>query len=332
MKKTRIIALILAIVMVASMFAGCTKKETTKLRVAVQSFYCSSMVEYIIVNELDKKAGLEIEWLTFNGGAPINEAMGEWDIAVTGGAFVYALANYDCKLVAHQVDGTAGNNVVARTGDPLLSATTKEEMAAAVRGKTILTCFGTTGHYTANLFLESIGVDPSEVNMMNLEIANVYASWVAGEGDYAVLTEPYCYYDMTEINTEVVATLESSGGRLLESTVCTSDAYKNRKEDIVKFVEILYQACDALAADEDLAVQTVINWYTRCGKTITEEEARASVKGKPFVSLAAAKELVLGDFAKSYAAWFQSRELIDATGLANVEKNIAADVLADALK
>lgn len=332
MKKTRILALLLAIVMVASMFAGCGKKESTKLRVAVQSFYCSSMVEYIQVNELDKKAGLDIEWLVFNGGAPINEAMGEWDIAVTGGAFVYALANYDCKLVAHQVDGTAGNNFVCRTGDPLASATTKEEMAAAVKGKTILTCIGTTGHYTVNMFLASIGLNPEDVTMMNLEIPNVYASWVAGEGDYAVLTESYCYYDMDAINTVVVGTLESSGGQLLESTVCTSAAYKSRKDDIVKFVKILYDACDALAADEDLAVRTVVDWYKRCGKTITEDEARASVQGKPFMSIENAKKLVLGDFAKSYAAWFQSRELIDAAGLAKVGANIASDVLAEALK
>lgn len=332
MKKTRILALILAIVMVATMFAGCAKKQPTKLRVAVQSFYCSSMIEYVMVNELDKKAGLDIEWLVFNGGAPINEAMGEWDIAVTGGAFVYALANYGCKLVAHQVDGTAGNHIVARKGTPLAEATTPEAMAAAIKGKTLLTCFGNTGHYTMNLFLESIGVDPSEVNMMHLEIANIYPSWVAGQGDVAQMTEPYCYYDMDAVDTKVIATLESVGGKLLESTVCTSDAYKNRKDEVAKFVKIMYQACDALAADENLAVKTVMDWYTRHGKTITQEEATASVRGKPFVTSAEAAKLTLGEFAVSYATWFQSRELIDAAGLENVKKNIAADVLADALK
>ena len=175
MKKT--LALLLTFVMSLSLLTGCgAKKEEAAasgsaasatvsaepLTVAVQSFYCSSMVEYIQANELDKAAGLDIEWLVFNGGAPINEAMGEWDIAVTGGAFVYALANYDCRLVAHQVDGTDGNYVVARKGDPLCDAKTPEEMAECVRGKTLLPCIGTTGHYTLNLWLESIGVSPDE--------------------------------------------------------------------------------------------------------------------------------------------------------------------------
>ena len=93
--------------------SGAEDNGSEPLRVAVQSFYCSAMVEYIQENKLDEAAGLNIEWVVFNGGAPINEAMGEWDIAVTGGAFVYALANYDCRLVAHQVNGTGGNNICA---------------------------------------------------------------------------------------------------------------------------------------------------------------------------------------------------------------------------
>lgn len=338
MKKTmkRTMALALTVIMVLGLLSGCGTSHSNEdssepLRVAVQSYYCSSMVEYIQANQLAEAAGLDIEWLVFNGGAPINEAMGEWDIAVTGGAFVYALANYDCRLVAHQVDGTDGNYVVARKGDPLTAAKTAEEMAECVRGKTLLTCIGTTGHYTLNLWLESIGVSPDECEIMNLEIANVYSSWVAGEGDYAVLTEPYCYYDMDEMNTEIVATLESIGGELFESTVCTADAYKNRYDDVVKFVSILYQACDALAADEDLAVETVVNWYTNCGKTLEKEEALTSIQGKPFISSGEAKEITLGEFATSYAAWFASRELIDASGLENVKANIASDVFQDAL-
>ena len=99
----------------------------------------------------------------------------------------------------------------------------------------------------------------------------------------------------------------------------------------MKFIDLLYQACDALAADEELAVETVVNWYTNCGKTLTPEDARTSVQGKPFISSEEAAGITLGEFAASYAAWFESRELIDATGLENVKANVAADVFADAL-
>ena len=301
------------------------------LRVAVQSFYCSSMAQYIQDSGLLDTLDYDVEWIVFTGGAPINEAMGEWDLAITGGAAVYALANYECKLVAHQVNGTDGNYIIARDNDPILNATTKEEQAALVRGKTVLCTFGQTGHYTANLWLESLGVDPAECDLVNLEVANVYNSWVAGEGDYAVVTEPYCYYDMNEINSTVFATLDSVGGSLFESTVCTKAAYENRYDDIVAFVQVLYKATDALSKDEDMAAESVSAWYEACGKTPTLEDAKTSLEGKPMISIEEAKTIKLGDFMNSYAAWFESRELIDATGLENVKNNIASDVFADAL-
>lgn len=299
------------------------------LRVAVQSFYCSSMAQYIQDSGLLDELDYDIEWIVFNGGAPINEAMGEWDVAITGGAAVYALANYECKLILHQVNGTDGNYVVARKDDPILEAKTVEEQAELVRGKNILTTFGQTGHYTANLWLQSLGIDPSECNLINLEVANIYSSWVAGEGDYAVLTEPYCYYDMDEIGSSVFATLDSVGGSLFESTVCTKDAYENRYDDIVAFGRVLYKATDALSKDEEMAAKSVSAWYEACGKTLTIEDAKTSLEGKPMIGIEEAKTIVLGEFMNSYAAWFESRELIDATGLENVKNNIATDVFAD---
>lgn len=345
----KLLALLLAVVMVLSLTACTAKKaeepaapaaeETVEaapaakepLRVAVQSFYCSSMAQYIqdsgLLNDLD----YEIEWLIFNGGAPINEAMGEWDIAVTGGAAVYALANYDCKLICHQVNGTDGNYIIARNDDPILNAKTPEEQAEILKGKTVLCTFGQTSHYTANLWLESVGVDPAEVSLVNLEVANVYNSFVAGEGDYAVVTEPYCYYDMSAIGATVFATLDSVGGALFESTVCTKAAYENRYDDVVKFTQILYKANEALNQDIDKAAESVALWYENCGKTLTVEDAKTSLTGKPMIGIEEAKTITLGDFMNSYAAWFASRELIDATGLENVAKNIATDLYADVM-
>ena len=349
-KMKKFMALILAVVLVASLMAGCGKSETPAattgkpestekadaseaqvLRVSVQPYLVSSMVQYIKDNQLAEKAGLNVEYYVFNNGAAINEAMGEWDISITGGAFVYAMANYDCKLVGHQVDGTDGNYVCARKGDPLCDATTAEEKAECVRGKTFLTCIGTTGHYTLCKFLEYIGVSTDEVNIMNLEVANVYASWVAGEGDYAVLTEPYCYYDMDEMDTQIIDTLESVGGRLMESLVVTTDAYNNRYDDVVKFISLIYQANDAMIADPDMGVQTILDWYTNCGQTQTEEGIRTMLEGKYLIGTEEASKITLGEYAVSYASFYNSQGLISDEGLENVKNSVASDVMADAL-
>lgn len=345
MKK--ILSVLLISVMVTSIITGCgsakpanvqpdASKEPNKskepLRVAVQSFYCSSLAGLFEDEGWPEADGLPIEFQVFSSGATINEAMGEWDVAITGGAFVYALANYDCKLIAHQIDGTDGNYVLARNGDEIIGTIdNKTATAEKVRGKTILTAFGTTGHYTLNLWLDSLGVSPDECNIVNLEIPNIYSSWVAGEGDYCVMTAPYCYYNMDEMNSKIIATLDTVGGSLYEATVCTKQAYENRYDDIVTLVEWIYRATDKLNDDPDLAKKVVKGWYTDHGKNVTDEDVLAELTGKPFITSEQAKKITLGEFATSYAGWFASRELIESSRLSVVTDNVASDVYNDAL-
>ena len=76
MKKRSILSRTLALMMVLTLTTGCGNKNedgggdaaSEPLRVAVQSFYCSSMAQYIQDQGLAEQAGLDIEWIVFNGG------------------------------------------------------------------------------------------------------------------------------------------------------------------------------------------------------------------------------------------------------------------------
>jgi ABC-type nitrate/sulfonate/bicarbonate transport system substrate-binding protein len=312
-----------------------TIEEKKPLRVAVMSFYCSSLIDVILKENWPEKDNLPIEYLMFSNGATINEAMGEWDVAITGGAFIYSLANYDCKLIAHQIDGSAGNDVHARVGDEILNTygAVVEGVAGTpeiAEGKTYLTAFGTTSHYTLLQWMQAIGADPNKCNLVNQDQATVYQSWVAGEGDYCVLTAPYCFYDW-EGTSEVVATLKDVGGQLLESCVVTKEAYESRYDDIVTFTEWIYRATDKLAADEDYAFDIVKNYYKNAGKELSDADINAELTNKPFITSKDAKELNFGDFAIAYGEYYISQGMIDPEKLDVIKANIAYDVHDDAL-
>lgn len=339
MKKALSVILILA--MCVALVAGCSGGsegtsgeggENDPLVVAVQSYYCSFPVGLMLEEKMADEFDCPFEIEVFSSGATINEAMGEWDVAVTGGAFVYALANYDCKLIAHQLDGTGNNDILARKDNPILDVLgDKEAMAEIVKGSTILTNIGTTGHYALTLWLKNMGLESSDVNLVSQEFANVYASWMAGEGDFAVLCAPYCNYDWDELGSEKIATLESEGGHLYEATVCTADAYENRYDDVVKFVQMLYTACDELAADPQLTFDTAKQWYTDWGREISDEELQAEVDAKPVFTSDYAKQIDLTEFAVSYAEYFADQGLIEKDRVETVKENCANDLLEDAL-
>lgn len=350
----RITALLLAILMLVACMSGCgasqapaadapkaeaPKAEAPKaeepakkepLVIAVQSMYASYPMGLILAENMAEEYGLELEIEVFSSGATINEAMGEWDIAVTGGAFVYALANYGCKLIAHQLDGTACNDFVCRPGTKWEAA--KDDpaaMAEALKDANVLCNVGTTGHYAFCLWLESLGMQPEDVNFMSMDFATVYASWLAGEGDLCVMVAPYVNMEHGGVTLN---SLGGVGGNLFEATVCTKDAYENRYDDVVAFTKMLYKACDMLAADDELALKTAYAWYTDNGKEMTEAEVLAELEAKPVFTSDYAKTLNLEDFACSYANYFVSQELIEADKLDVVRANCANDVLQDAMK
>lgn len=333
MKKK--ISLLLTACLMTSLFSGVEAKadteEKTKLRVAVQSYYCSSVVELIQEEGWADDYNLELEYSVFSSGPTINEAMGEWDIAVTGGAFIYAVANYDCKLIAHQIDGTAYNDIVAREGTEIAEAFEEgdnEKLAELVKGTTILTNVGITGHYGLILWLQSLGLTADDVNFVSQDMSTIYASWIAGEGDLALLTFPY---DTMVEESVIVGSLESAGGHMYEATVCTKDAYEKHYDAVVDFVKLVYRACDALAADEELAKKTAENWYVNNGKELDQETIYGEVMAKPYITSDQAKSIDLTEFATSYGKYLVEQGLMEADRVDAITENCANDVVTAAL-
>jgi len=332
MKKVLTMLLVVCLLIASVMPVALAEGEKTKLRVAGMSFYCSNLIQMMQDTGWADEMGLELEYSVFSNGMTINEAMGEWDVAVTGGAFIYALANYDCKLVGHQIDGSGDANICSRKGseyEEAWLAGDKERLAELVRGSDILTNVGITGHYAVMLWLNSLGLTGDDVNFINQEMATIYASWTAGEGDLALLTFPYD--TMVDENTVKMETLQSVGGSMLEALVCTKDVYENNYDALVKFVQLCYRCCDALAADPELALENDLKWYRDNGKDLDEESALGELNAKPYITSKEAKAMDLTQFPAGYGAYLATQGLVEEDRLEVIVANCANDVLQAAL-
>jgi len=342
MKK--ILFVILVLVMLTAVFSGTTMAASSnvgeELRVAVMSFYCSSVMGYIVDQGWDKQEGLNLKTIMFSSGAPINEAMaaGEWDVAVTGGAFIFAMAQLNGKLIGHQIDGTYGQAVFVRKDSPILSVKGVNPKLPEVYGdpktvseKMLLQTTGTTSQYVASSWLEAIGLKEDQVNAVSLSFAQAYQSFLIGEGDITSLCSPFVVKAYQTTDWVEVANLKKLDKKLYESIICTEDAYKNRREDVVKLLRLIYRANDVLEANPDLKFEVAAKWYKESGKELTESEVKAECEGKPFVTSAEAKKIVLGKFAKEYAEFFASVNKFDQVQVKAVEGNVYNDIFQEAL-
>ena len=128
MKKfARIMAMLLCLAMVASMFAGCSQADkqpdatatvpptadseapgvdasyldNEPLRIGTMAHQMGVFIYYADKHGLFNDAGINVARAIFSGGAAVNEAFGagELDGAISGLASVYALANNLVKMV-----------------------------------------------------------------------------------------------------------------------------------------------------------------------------------------------------------------------------------------
>ena len=180
MKKT--VAIILSILLCTSVFGnGNSEKQAqgnTKLKVGVLAAMTALPVVDIVEQGLDKQNGIEIELVQFTTGAPMNEAMaaGEIDADCIGAAGVFALANFNAKMVAEICNDTIAIELFARPDSPIVA--TKGYNHAypevygtpeSIKGRTVLCPAGTLSQYEVSKYLDVFGLTVDDVNYVPRE-------------------------------------------------------------------------------------------------------------------------------------------------------------------
>ncbi len=316
-------------------------KDHPPLKIAVQSFYCSSMTGLIQDMGWDVEAGIPLEITAYPDGVQLNQALSDsdWDIAVTGAAFIYAMVNHDALLIAHQVDGTGGNTIVARNNSSILQVRGFNPTCpdvygdpSTVTGYEILCNTGTAAHYTLSIWLESIGVKEDSITLLNKDFDDSFYNYMDGVGDLTSLTPPHSFKNLNRLGWTKVASLEDLGAKMLEGTLCSKNAYENRRDDIIKFVQLLYRANDRMNADKKLKFNTVQSWYKRYGKNLSTAEINSEITSKPFIGSEQARAMDMNEFAMQYAEYFVNTGILKPEQLSIVKANIAGDILAEAFE
>lgn len=309
------------------------------LRVAVQSQQVSWIIQYILDRGWDVEAGIPVELVVFPGGAPINEAMaaGEWDVAITGGAAIFGIANFYGRLLGHHMDGSGNNSIMARIGDEAFNVQGYNPAypdvfgcPETVRGRTVLTVAGTSAHYAMLGWLRILGLTSADVEMVSTDFAGIIAAFRAGEGDFASMTDNRVLLGAADEGWAEVATLRGMNLPLLESVVSTSSAYYNRFNDLVAFMELVYRANDELLQSEELQVEYLKKWF-EANAMDTDLDFYQIIPARPLVSSDMARAMDLHDFILAYAEFFIAIEMLEPDRYEVIRANVATDVLDAAL-
>ena len=264
LKTGKSITALTLIAVLAVSLAGCSGSKTNGgasqtsksevLRVGILPLSVGVPVQYAADQGWFEEEGLNVSLEYFATGAPVNEAIAaeELDIACSGFASIYSLANAGCVWLA-DVNTTGGMGLYARSdsdvvgaGKNLADGSEIYGSAETLKGKKVLEPLGTAVQYMTECYAAKFGLTPSDVEQVNMEYASAFQAFQTGEGDIAAMNPPYSY-QMEDLGYKKICSFEDATGvNMCDGSFARGEVVKDRPEDVAKFVKCLVRAMDEL--------------------------------------------------------------------------------------
>lgn len=332
--KRRMVAAVLTLCMMAGLTAcGGNKsgEEGTQsgevLNVGTMALTCGVPVLYAEEQGYFEDAGLNVNIEIFATGAPINEAIAaeEIDVAVSGFASVYSLANANCTWLA-DVNTTGGMALYARPDSEIAQCTEEDGIigsADALKGLQILEPLGTAVQYMTESYAEKFGLTPNDINQVNMEYAPAYQAFTTGEGDLIASNPPYSYTLETEGYTKLCTFENATGVNMCDGCFARTPVVEERSEDIQKFVDCLVKAMDDLQ-DDELRSEYTRKVYDENAITCSDEDLAHEIEDRYYIGTEAMSDAdyVLGEAWVAITDFLVNAEKITSDNAPNVAASI----------
>ncbi|SDG50543.1 taurine ABC transporter substrate-binding protein [Klenkia brasiliensis] len=227
------------------------------IRIAYQNFPSGDLVVKDQGWLEDALPDYDIEWTLFDSGASINTAFvaDAVDIAAIGSSPV-ARGLSEPLNIPYQVTwilDVAGDNeaLVARDGAGISSV-------SDLVGKKVATPFASTSHYSLLAALDDAGVDSSQVDLIDLQPADILAAWTRGDIDAAYVWLP-TLAELQDSGTTLTTSAElAQGGKpTLDLGVAATSFIEDHPDAVSAWRQVQARALQLIADDPDAAAAAV---------------------------------------------------------------------------
>jgi taurine transport system substrate-binding protein len=215
--------------------------------------------------EVEKATGYKINWKQFGGGGEVIKAMasGAVQVGEVGSAGIAAAVSrgepYELFWILDDIGDAEA--LVAKNGSGINSV-------KDLKGKKIAMPFNSTTHFHTMVALEQAGVNPADVQILNMRPPEVRAAWQRGDIQATWIWDPV----LSEVKKDGKVIL-TSGKVSADTGKATFDGYivnkewaKQHHDFMVQFVKVLaaadekYRANKATWTADSPEVKAVAKW------------------------------------------------------------------------
>lgn len=309
------------------------------LKVAVMPFLNSIPIKYMIDNGLDVENGFKVETVYFANGGAMNEALAadQWEVGTLSAAAVNSLAIYGAYCVADIGHSEGGLYTLCSKDSPIAGVKGENPSYAdvygnadTVKGITVATNTGTISHLNVIKWLEALGLTSEDVNLVSMDFPSAYQALQTGNCDVAALNPPTSFQAEKE-GFVVTSSLTSLGVPQYDSIICSAKAHDNRADVVEKYIKAFFEATDALQADQDMAAQLLLDWYTENGSASDIDSCKTEISTRPFVTSEEAKTITVGDSVQITGEFWVSQELLESAKFPEIAAHVDDSLVKAAL-
>ena len=215
-----------------------------------------------------KEAGLDVEIIAFDAGAPLFEAMaaGKVEVGHTGSTPIFSV--HATGTVPIYFVGTHGE----ATDIFYILSRKSINSPTDLKGKTGITAIGSVNHYFLNLMLDKYGLSEKDVKLIHMDYADHVTAFVSGNGDFiSTGTNFWPQIIVKSQDAKVLFNgkqLGESPGKALKEKMYETTTFKREFADknpdaVVKYLDVLFNRTHTYftsPATKAQAHQELLDW------------------------------------------------------------------------
>jgi len=339
MKKILVVLMALSLMLLAlpAMAGGAGQP----LRVGLMPSAVGAPVQYAMEKGYFTDEGLNVTMVIFPTGAAINEAMaaGELDVACSGAATVFALANGEATLLG-DVEMSGGMGIWVKPDSDILSVKGQiakyPEMfgsAETLKGKSFICSLGTASQFNVLRYLEQFGLTDGDVTLINMDWASGVQAFAAGEADAIATFSPYSAQAEAAGGVKCCSFEDATETALYDMVFATKSVVAERRADVVAFLKGFYKATEELATDSATRAEWSKAWFASEGRQYDDATMSQEIIDRPYVTkaLLTGDGYVLGDAMYSYAQFNVGIEKLEDWQLENIKTCFDSSLISEAI-
>lgn len=311
------------------------KLSGKKLRVGTMALVLGLPIRQAQKAGYFKDAGLDVEVIVFASGAPINEAMSakQMDVGVSGMASVFGLATGSFKYVADGMITMEGQAIYARPDHPITKVKGPRDnlygSAKLIKGANVLGPLSTSAHFHAIKYAEAFGLTSDDFNMVAMDHPQAMQAFLSGQGDFLACVAPYSNLIASKGYFRVSDLGASLGIQLTDTVFVQPEVLKDRRADLLAFLDCYYRAAADLNNDSALWKRIGQEWYGEEGRKVTDEQMADEIRQTRYTtldsSLTGGKKF--GETMMTIGKFFVEQGMIQPENYQNIEKSMDSSLI-----